>query len=674
MAVARMKKVSLIAHRHDQPAIVADLQESGFIEIDDVAASDLVTKGAQEELNAYRAGQLRDELSKAQFVLEFFKKAKPAKKGFIAGFMKDRLLIDKARFAGIDKKIDFEDLYLKCEALDSELAKLGREREKLKASASELEDWRGLNFRFDDLRSSEYIGMAVGRVKRNDLAGFEAMLSDSCPETDVAFVADGAQVPGVIVLYYAPDRSDVERALATTAFDYADTKKWSATPIEELVAIDKSLLRVIEDEVRVKDDIAALLPLEDEVMILSDWLQSHRIRYGAQSKFGQTEATFILQGWVEEAKIEELSKRLRSHKAVIDFSFSDPEPHDKVPIVLRNWSVFRPFEVLTRLYGVPNYKELDPTPTMGLFFFLFFGICLGDFGYGVVLILFLLWLKRKLLLTETGRLWAAVFMLGGLSSMISGILTGSYFGLDTKTLPPVLRGLVIIDPLAQAFIFLIATWVIGVIHVLTGLVLEFMDSWKNKKYAVAICENLSLIAVIVSATAALTGWLAGAVFASKEPIYQSLSSGGLTALEITGIAYVLLSGGFIFSKSIGQAMGNLGSGLYNLYGLSSFIGDVLSYSRLMALGLATFLIAFVINTLAGLVVGVTVIGLPVGILLALLIAVPLHIVNLAINLLGAFVHPLRLQFVEFFSKFYENGGAAFHPFAFETDHLIIKEE
>ncbi len=128
------------------------------------------------------------------------------------------------------------------------------------------------------------------------------------------------------------------------------------------------------------------------------------------------------------------------------------------------------------------------------------------------------------------------------------------------------------------------------------------------------------------------------------------------------------------SRPVRQALAHLGAGLYNLYGMSGFIGDILSYSRLMALGLATFLIGFVINTLAGLVAGVSLFGLPLGILLALLIAVPLHIVNLAINLLGAFVHPLRLQFVEFFSKFYEDGGQAFRPFAFETDHLVFKEE
>lgn len=736
MAVVPMKKVWLIAHHHDQPAIVTDLQEAGFIEIGAVEDGEPAHQGAEEELFAGRAEQIGLELTKVQFVLGFLKKAKPPKKGLIAGLAKDRLLVDMKRFAGIDLKIDFESLYLKCEELDAALGALRQKLKQLKAERLELEIWRGLDARFDQLKPSKYMGIAVGRVKRLDIERFTATLAEACPESDIAFIGEESQSAGVIVLYLGAHRPHVERALAAGGFDRTVIDRWTGTTAEELESIDRQLAQSVEETRKTENEIAALLPLEEDVMILSDWLRGRRTRYKTQSRFSQTDSTFVLQGWVEAPKVQGLIDRLTSHQAIIDFSFADPTPDDTVPIVLKNLRWFRPFEMLTRLYGVPNYREVDPTPTMGFFFFMFFGLALGDFGYGLVLILFMLWLNKRLLLTPAGRLWVEVFALGGLSSMIFGVLTGSYFGLDPETLPPFLRSLMIIDPLQQAFIFLMITWAIGVIHVMTGLLLELWDSLRHKHYSSAIYNNLPLIAVFASAVAAATGWLAIEVFSNEESFYQTILSIGVRGMGISAVIYVLFSGGLfggyvdLVQKLIGQsgmkdatdertgdiisivvlltvtlalfvkpgrisllpvaglaivvglltssstrrALGAFGAGLYNLYGLSSFLGDVLSYSRLMALGLATFLIGFVINTLAGLVTGVTLAGLPVGILLALAIAIPLHIVNLVINLLGAFVHPLRLQFVEFFSKFYEDGGKAFRPFAFETDHLIVKKE
>lgn len=736
MAVAKMKKVYIIAHRHDEAAIVGDLQEAGLIEVGEIETDDSISKGADEELFAARAEQLGLELTKIQFVLDFLKKGMPSKTGFISSLVKERFVIDGSRFHSIDKKLDFEELYRRCLDIDGGLTEIARERTHETGQRAELAQWSGLGVRFEDLKPTRFTGISVGRCKRNDLERLEEHLAGAGEESEIAFEGGAGVAASLVILYFKPHKAAIERALSAGGFEFVDLTGWKATPEEESAAVDVRLTELKEEESRLRGDISELVAYREDVMILHDWLKSRRLRYETQSRFGQTTSTFLLQGWVDAANAAGVGERLGRLEAVADFTFSDPEPDDIVPIVLRNNRWIRPFEVLTRLYGVPDYHELDPTPTMGVFFFVFFGIALGDFGYGLVLALFCLWLGRKLLLTEMGRLWLDVFILGGVSSMLFGVLTGSYFGIDTKLLPHALRSLMVIDPLSQAFIFLVITWVIGVIHIMTGLALEFIDAWRNRDYAGAVYDNLSLIAVVIAGVASLAGWMATTVFASKAPIYKTISAVGVQALGISALVYVLFSGGFFSgylqvgarllglakpeegqekktgdilagivllaavlalfvntgpvpmvpiavgllvlglarSSATRRALGELGAGLYNLYGMSALIGDILSYSRLMALGLATFLIGFVINTLAGLVAGISVAGLPIGILLALLIAIPLHIVNLVINLLGAFVHPLRLQFVEYFSKFYEDGGTAFRPFGFETENLIIRKE
>ncbi len=279
-------------------------------------------------------------------------------------------------------------------------------------------------------------------------------------------------------------------------------------------------------------------------------------------------------------------------------------------------------------------------------------------------------------------------------------------------------------------IFLLFTLALGAVHVLLGMALEFKDNIDRRRLHRAFANDLPRFAVGFAATMTAVGWTTLVILGATSPVFSWLQDFGLRLLGVSALAYMLLSGdslwrvagaavtagrpgpareridavtalvaviliaaavvgvlpgrglvlaaafvvGLGFSRTFRSAAAGAGVGLYNLYGMTRFLNDVLSYSRLMALGLATFLIGFVINILAGLVAGISLWGLPVGILLAVAIAIPLHVANLAINLLSAFVHPLRLQFVEFFSQFYENGGGAFAPFQFETEHLVLREE
>lgn len=727
-----MKKVDLIAHRDDQPAIVNNLQDAGLIEITEMSPDERVDVGDTEKLFRARAEEKGFEVTKFEFIRDFLEKAKPRVGGFISGLIKNRVVLDSKEFKNIDKKMDFEALYGNCEDLDDRLSALEQELVELRGEESYLGQWSELDVRFDEVKQGRHFGLTIGEVKPENLEKLIRELALERTDTDVMVVGSNSKMAGIAIVYYAPRAAALERLLSTHGFERIATDKFKLTASEELSRIT-ARITIIEQQINeINGEIAKLVVHLDDVVVLLDWLRGQQDRFLAQSRFGQTHSTFVLQGWVEEKSEERLREALQANETVIDFDFIEPQKHDKVPVVIRNRGWLRPFETLTRLYGMPNYHELDPTPIMAGFFFLFFGLSIGDFGYGVALVAFCLWLRNRLLITDVGKDWLTLFALGGVASAIVGVFTGSYFSLDPKVLPEILKGFMIIDPLEQAFIFLLATWALGVVHLLAGLGIEFWDSWRRKDYADAINMTLPKIAVLIFASVTITGWFAMTVFDKKDAFFAELTSVGVQGLGVWSLIYVVLSGGtlgwylkiakkasvsswksgriesvvaavvlvlavistfvsftnaprslvaisiivigMIINSPTRQAVIRLLGGLYNLYSLTAYIGDVLSYSRLMALGLATFLIGFAVNTIAGLVLGFSPWGLPLGIILAVLIAIPLHIFNLVINLLGAFVHPLRLQFVEFFGKFYENGGREFKPFSYEADHLIFKEE
>lgn len=677
MAVAPMKKVHVIAHRRDQAVITNILQGAGLIEV--VARE---PSPVDARFCAARIEQISAELTKVNFVLDFLHRFQEEKTGVIAGLIKERFLVASQEFHDIAARFDFPSFYQQCSEAAGRLDDLERRRLALIVESDKLRGWTEVDAPLRLLRSTERVGIALGRIRGGQGDRLREAVRKACKEVEIVTVSESGRTERVLILYYRFHHVLVERALAASGFEGVDFGDMTETPANERDRIGREIDALGARIDALKKTAAAMREARREVIIMGEWLRSRRDRYENEAKLEHTEATLVLEGWVDASKSREVVGALGAAEVVVDFSVDDPRPNDNVPIVLKNPRRMRPFETLTRLYGVPNQHELDPTPIMGVSFIIFFGLAFGDFGYGLILILFCLILKKRLLLSDAGRDWLDLFAMGGVSTMIVGVLTGTYFGIAPETLPAALRSVILLDTLMQAFPFLVFTWVLGVLHISAALIMELWDSLRSGRYADAFMNDLPQITVFFFGVMLATGWIGTTVFQSKEPIYELLTTAGLAGLGWSCLAYVFLSGGALaeFVKlgpkseerfSALSVLGAVGGGLYNLYGMSAMIGDILSYSRLMALGLATLLIAFVINTLAGLLAGISMFGLPIGFLLAILVAVPLHIANIVINLLGAFVHPLRLQFVEFFSKFYENGGRAFKPLSISQDKLIF---
>jgi V/A-type H+-transporting ATPase subunit I len=443
-----------------------------------------------------------------------------------------------------------------------------------------------------------------------------------------------------------------ERGMETAQFDGR-----TGTIAEEMVRAEEELKRERELRAEAEGEIKERLPLKPQVMALNDFLYNRLVKEEAKGKLLHTQSVVALEGWVEESRLEEVKEGLKGLGQKVDIAFASPEEDDVPPTLMVNRPRIRPTENLINLFGTPNHEETDPTPFVTPFFILFFAMCIGDLGYGLILA-FAFWLAmRKLDITKTTRSFLRLFYYCGLATIVVGVFTRGYFGIDGEVLPGFLKFPGTMDIIKHPEPLMLICVALGLIHISLGVAIEMWDNARNNSWWLGFCEQGTTLLLWLGIAVFGVGLIAGV---------GSLKTGGLYLMLAGAVAIVFLSN--ISSKSIA---GKFFGGLFNLYGLfGGTIGDVASYLRLYALGLATVAIGFVVNLMAGMVLGVPVLG----ILLMLVVLLGGHTFNLLVNFLGAFVHPLRLQYVEFFGKFYEDGGEPFAPLALETRKTMIDEK
>jgi V/A-type H+-transporting ATPase subunit I len=382
------------------------------------------------------------------------------------------------------------------------------------------------------------------------------------------------------------------------------------------------------------------------------------------SKAKTTEYCFVLTGWVPVNAVNKLEEKL-SKIADISIEALEKGSNEEAPIVLHNNKLVSPFEVVTNLYGAPKDTDPDPTPLLSGFFILFFATCLTDAGYGLVLFVLMSCILRfgKKMLDSESKKFVTLLKWAGLVTIFVSIPFGGYFGMTTAQAPAFMSNgdlfkFQLINPMSGsgAITFLVIAFIAGIIHILTGMAVGGVWKIRQGQWKDAILDNFLWIYFILSILAfALT----------KMDILPASLASVATYMTLGGAAALVLTQGRA-QKSI---VGKFGVGLISLYNVISYGSDILSYSRLMALGLATGVIAFAVNTVASIAMDM----IPyVGIVVAIVILIVGHTANIALNTMGAFIHSSRLQFVEFFSKFLEAGGRAFKPFK-KTSKFFINQ-
>jgi len=576
------------------------------------------------------------------------------------------------------------------------------ESEKL---LNRLAPWKNLPFALSSIRNYDNFAVEMIRSTQKDYATLTDAVTARVPAafTD-ALNGDEKTIYGIIVyhLSVAEEIDDILKEHGAVREDFAGLTDKPATHVETIKTKQQELIRQ-ENKLRVS--AAELAEHRAELQLLYDEEVNRRDRREVQNDFVGTATVLTFSGWLQQEKEEALLQTLSAEFPTVHIELRDPAPGETPPVALRNSGAFSPMELVTELYGLPNDCEDDPSPLLGPFFALFFALCIGDAGYSIVLMLASFLLQKVF---KTSRLLSLMKQCGFVG-IIVGAAMGGWFGIEYNDLHGYLQALVLL-PANDIMLFMKVALILGMVHLGFGIIISIRRACRRGDYGIAVFERLPWFVVLLSVMilgfvtvpalqmaakyAFFLAFMTLLLFKNRTapikptldiPLWLVMLCGssfyfgakwfGLFPETFIAVGKYIMGGWLVLllllyrTKSL-QALGRIGAGLYELYQSSGYLGDVLSYLRLMALGLSSGILAMVVNVIAGIVA--TLIPV-VGWLLALIILVLGHAANLALAALGGFIHTARLQFVEFYPEFFEGGGTAFTPFKQEVKYTKIED-
>ena len=523
---------------------------------------------------------------------------------------------------------------------------LKSEENNLITELSELKPWLDYEFPLE-MKETKYAAVIHGTIPETvSLSELEAKLQAEGNGGVISVVSKDDKTVYAVCVCLKEDKDDILTILRQEGFNpvsFADisgtAKANTALCSEKLEGVKKELLSE-EDGLRdMSQNVGSLEFYYDDLIIERD-------RYRILSNILRTDKTFYFDGWFVKSCEAEVKALLDKYGCYYEITM--PEKGESMPILLKQNSITEPFQAITDLYSTPSVNDVDPTPFLAPFYFIFFGLMLSDAAYGLILTAGSFMLLKMFRLEGMMKRLVKMFMFCGISTFFWGVMFGGWFG-DMFGISPAW-----FNPVQEPMTLLVFSLILGAIHLFVGMGLKAYLLIRNGQALDAVCDiflwYLLLIGIVVFA-------LGGSISPAVSEIGKWMT--------IVGVVGILITGGR-HKKGIGKVTGGLGS----LYGITSYLSDVLSYSRLLALGLATGVVSQVINTLGKMVGG----GF-IGVIVMVVVFIIGHTFNLAINTLGTFVHSSRLQYVEFFGKFFDGGGTAFNPFNRRTKYVeIVKEE
>ena len=652
MAILQMAKVMIVSHRSEATQLLEALQHSGLCQILN-AEEAMVTKDWPElGVAAERPREIEELLGRLTRSVEFLKDYTQAPKG-LASALAPRAVVGQEQYNDVVSDGSILDVVEQAGRCEATIEKLRTEIENLTGTLAELRPWAGLETPVEQ----------IGRMQTTiALAGL--LPSQSFEQVTEQFTQLGAVMQTVgtsnnkhacIVVCLNESLTEVNKQLRAADFEQINFEPMTGTAAALIDHYTEKLEQTREQLKAEYDQAGSLAVNLLKLQILCDHYANLLSREQTKGNAPATDQTVIFEAWTKKKDYRRLEKIVAGF-AASNLARTKPGEGEEIPVEIENSNVIRPFEVITRLYGMPQHFEVDPTAFLAPFFALFFALCLTDAGYGLIIMgLMILFIKK--MQGDKKLMW----MLGICSAITvgAGALTGGWFGDAIQkfvpALAPVRESMMWFDPFEKPMMFFVLSLAVGYIHILTGLVIAFIHNLRQKDYIAAVCDQLTWLVMLNSIV------IFGAGKSGVVPASVGSFCGKLALVPAVTI--------FLFSQREGGWGGRLGMGAYNLFSAIFYMGDVLSYLRLMALGMVTAGLAMAINVIAKITLDIPYIGF----LVMIIVLIGGHCFNLAISGLSAFVHTLRLQYVEFFPKFLVGGGKLFEPLHKEYTHIYIEK-
>lgn len=654
-----MNKISIVGLNSEKSLLIKDIMDLGVVEISsqDAKLTDpewlpyVKKDGNENEVLNYDA-----KISKVSEVLLSLERYDASKRPL---FSTRKNITAKEFNDKVLNGINTEENVIRVLGLNKSLNELSSEENKTEAAIMSLKPWVGYNIPLE-LGETKYASIITGIVP--NIVEIEKLKTDLEQKTDKFYlniVGSDKDQHYISIICLVKEKEDVYEVLKQYGFNTASFKDLEGTAAENIVKYENKLKEISEKKETIEKKITELVPYKEEIQVLYDYLTIERDKNKVLSNMLKTETTFYIEGWIPEVSKEKVEQVLNKYQCW--HVVKHPEEDEEYPILMENNSLVQPFESITELYSLPSSSNIDPTPFMAPFYCIFFGLMLADVGYGLIMSILCFAVLRKFKLEGTIQKMMKLFFYCGISTAFWGVMFGSWFG-DAV---PAASKLIFnsdfaikplwINPMEEPMTLLVFSFIFGVVHLFAGMAIQAYMLVRDGKALDAVFDIGFWYGFIIGIALMLFG----------NSIIPGSSQIGTWMTIIFAIGLVLTQG----RAKVG-VISKLISGVLSLYNITSYLSDILSYSRLLALGLATGVVSSVVSIL-GSMGGRNIFG----ILMFVAVLLIGHVFNFAINALGAFVHAARLQYVEFFGKFYEGGGEPFNPLAKKTKYnKIIKEE